>query len=74
MELFDRSRPVLVAGAGLSGKGAAKLLAGAGYRVILYDGNPNADLSAFAAEAGEGRILPVVGPSPKRSRRRSRAV
>ena len=65
MDLFDKSRPVLVAGAGLSGKGAAKMLAGAGYRVVLYDGNPKADLAAFAKEAGEGLVTPVTGDFPE---------
>ena len=41
------------------------MLAQQGYRVFLYDGNMSLDLSGFAKEAGEGRVVPITGAFPE---------
>lgn len=54
-DIMEFSKKVLVAGAGISGIGAARLLLDLGARVILYDGNEKLDKEAvrknFAPEA-----------------------
>ncbi|MGN0297691.1 MAG: UDP-N-acetylmuramoyl-L-alanine--D-glutamate ligase [Lachnospiraceae bacterium] len=43
---------VMVAGSGISGIGACKLLLQAGKNVLLYDGNPNVDVTAVKEKIG----------------------
>lgn len=45
---------ILIAGAGVSGVGAAKLLGQAGYDSTIYDGNEQLDTEAVAAQMPEG--------------------
>lgn len=54
------SQRVLVAGAGLSGISAAKLLLDMGGEVVLYDSNPNLDAEALKEELGDGKKVSVV--------------
>lgn len=54
------SQRVLVAGAGLSGISAAKLLLDMGGEVVLYDSNPNLDAEALKQELGDGKKVSVV--------------
>ncbi len=54
------SQRVLVAGAGLSGISAAKLLLDMGGEVVLYDSNPNLDAEALKQEVGDGKKISVV--------------
>lgn len=51
---------VLVAGCGISGIGAAKLLLGAGESVILYDGNKNKNEEELRETIGCGGSLEIV--------------
>ena len=53
-------KTVLVAGAGISGKNACKLLLAAGENVILYDGDVKKDAAALAAEFGAPENLKIV--------------
>lgn len=52
-------KKVLVAGAGISGIGAVKLLHRAGRSVILYDGNPALDRTALIEKLG-GEICQIL--------------
>lgn len=54
------SQRVLVAGAGLSGISAAKLLLDMGGEVVLYDSNLNLDAEALKEELGDGKKVSVV--------------
>lgn len=54
------SQRVLVAGAGLSGISAAKLLLDMGGEVVLYDSNPNLDAEVLKQEVGDGKKISVV--------------
>ncbi|MBQ8637924.1 MAG: UDP-N-acetylmuramoyl-L-alanine--D-glutamate ligase [Lachnospiraceae bacterium] len=55
-------KSVLVAGCGISGIGAAKLLLGAGESVILYDGNKQRDAEELRRKVGtEGELEIVLG-------------
>ena len=47
-----KGKTILVAGAGISGKNASRLLLAEGARVILYDGNANLDLASWREELG----------------------
>lgn len=47
----------LVAGAGISGRNACKLLLGLGHKVILYDNNMNLDTEGLRAELNAGDRL-----------------
>lgn len=51
---------VIVAGSGISGIGAAKLLLQAGKKVVLYDGNANLDADAVTSKVNEPGDLRVV--------------
>lgn len=52
-----KGKTVLVAGAGISGKNASRLLLAEGARVILYDGNTGLDLEALREELGHPDVL-----------------
>lgn len=53
---------VIVAGSGISGIGAAKLLLQAGKNVVLYDGNEKLDAEALKEKIGvEGNLSVVLG-------------
>ncbi|MBR0381489.1 MAG: UDP-N-acetylmuramoyl-L-alanine--D-glutamate ligase [Eubacterium sp.] len=52
MDLKDKK--ILIAGAGISGQGAACLLGKAGISADIYDGNPNLDEDAVRAKLPEG--------------------
>ena len=52
MELQDKK--ILIAGAGISGIGAAALLAKAGVTAAIYDGNENLDKEAVSGKMPEG--------------------
>ncbi len=55
-------KSVLVAGCGISGIGAAKLLLDSGESVILYDGNKNRDAAEIRAKVkAEGDLEVVLG-------------
>lgn len=54
------SQRVLVAGAGLSGISAAKLLLDMGGEVVLYDGNSSLDEAALRQELGNSKKVSVV--------------
>lgn len=57
-------KSVLVAGAGISGQGAARLLHQVGRDVILYDGNENLDKEALKERLWtDGRGLRILGGS-----------
>ena len=57
---------VLVAGCGISGIGAARMLLAAGKSVILYDGNDKKDAEAMKAQLGEGsKVRVVLGAFPE---------
>ncbi len=47
-------KKILIAGAGVSGRGAAQLLGRAGYNAAVYDGNTDMDTEAFRAQMPEG--------------------
>ena len=53
-------RKMLVAGAGVSGKNACRLLLANGARVILYDGNASLDGEALRQELGSPQRLTVA--------------
>ena len=53
-------KTVLVAGAGISGKNACKLLLSQGENVILFDGDVKKDAAALAAEFGSPANLKIV--------------
>ena len=48
-----KSKKILIAGAGISGIGAAALLGKAGIPAAIYDGNEALDQAAVAATAGQ---------------------
>ncbi len=50
---------VLVAGAGISGRNAAKLLLRQGEHVLVYDGNKNLDAAALTKELGDSERLSI---------------
>lgn len=58
-------KAVLVAGSGISGIGAVKLLRQVGRDVILYDGNENLDRNAIRATVGEESLEVVLGELPQ---------
>lgn len=74
MKLTDSSLPVLVAGAGLSGTGAARLLLSQGYRVILFDEKPSLDEAKIRCDCGctDDRLTIVCGALPETVIRRIR--
>ena len=49
-----KSEKILIAGAGISGIGAAALLGKAGIAAAIYDGNEELDKEAVAAKLPEG--------------------
>ena len=61
------SQRVLVAGAGLSGISAAKLLLDMGGEVVLYDSNPDLDPEALKQNFEESRKVSVVLGDLKRT-------
>ena len=56
---------VLVAGAGISGIGAASMLLALQEEVILYDGNPNLDKEALLAKFGSVKPVLLLGELKK---------
>lgn len=52
-----KEKKILIAGAGISGKGAAALLGRAGISAAIYDGNEALDVAAVRAEMPEGMAL-----------------
>lgn len=63
MEL--RGKKVLVAGSGISGIGAAKLLKSLGADVILYDGNEALTKEKIEEKLGESQVEIVIGKMTK---------
>ncbi len=59
MEL--KNKTVFVAGTGVSGIGAAKLLNAAGANVILYDGKESLKVQEVQEKLGEGKAKIVIG-------------
>ncbi len=59
MEL--KNKTVFVAGTGVSGIGAAKLLNAAGANVILYDGKESLKVQEVQEKLGEGKARIVIG-------------
>ena len=47
----------MIAGAGVSGRGAARLLGRAGYDAAVYDGNTDLDTEDFRAQMPDGMRL-----------------
>ncbi len=56
----ENRRKTLVAGAGVSGKNACRLLLAQGAQVLLYDGNEKLEEAALREELGTGENLQVV--------------
>lgn len=50
-------KKILIAGAGVSGRGAARLLGRAGYDAAVYDGNTDLDTEDFRAQMPDGMRL-----------------
>nr|MBQ6242524.1 UDP-N-acetylmuramoyl-L-alanine--D-glutamate ligase [Lachnospiraceae bacterium] len=57
---WNKEQPILVAGAGISGTNALRLLLREGYKPILYDGNPKVDLEKLYAKLDGRRDFEVV--------------
>ena len=55
-----KEKKVLVFGSGISGIGAAKLLAQQGAQVVLYDGNEKLDKAGLLSSLGGGPKTSVV--------------
>ena len=53
----EKGKKILVAGGGISGVGAAKMLLSTGRQVILYDGNEKLDKAALEAKLPGAEIL-----------------
>ena len=54
-----KNKKILIAGAGVSGLGAARLLGQAGCEAAIYDGNENLDTEAVRKQLPEGmKIAP----------------
>ena len=61
-----KEKKVLVFGSGISGIGAAKLLAQHGAQVVLYDGNEKLDKAGLLSSLGGGpKTLVVLGSFPE---------
>ena len=52
-----KGKKILIAGAGISGVGAARLLGEAGFDAAIYDGNEQLDTAAIKAQMPEGMNL-----------------
>ncbi len=55
-----KTKKILIAGAGISGIGAATLLGKAGINATIYDGNVNLDQKAIQEKMPEGMVLDFV--------------
>lgn len=64
---MDQSQKVLVAGTGVSGIAAAKLILGRGGEVVLYDGNTALNETEIKEQFDEGARVNVVLGEIKRS-------
>ncbi len=64
---MSQSQRVLVAGTGVSGIAAAKLILSRGGEVVLYDGNPDLDENELRERFDEGARINVVLGELKRS-------
>ena len=62
---WKKDAPILVAGAGISGTNALRLILREGYTPILYDGNPKVDLEKVYAKAGSRDFEVVLGDLPE---------
>ena len=54
---WNKEQPILVAGAGISGTNALRLLLREGYKPILYDGNPKWTWRSFTRSWTAAGIL-----------------
>lgn len=62
---WKKEAPILVAGAGISGTNALRLILKEGYTPILYDGNPKVDLEKVYEKAGRRDFEVVLGDLPE---------
>ena len=67
---WKKEAPILVAGAGISGTNALRLILREGYTPILYDGNPKVDLEKVYGKAGSRDFEVVLGDLPEEVIRR----
>ena len=58
---WSKEKPILVAGAGISGTNALRLLLQEGYTPILYDGNPKVNLEKVYTALGRRDFEVVLG-------------
>ncbi len=71
MEEKTGYKKVLVAGGGISGIGAAKMLLKTGKPILLYDGNESLSKDKLAAEFPNGEIEIVLGEFPDETAERA---
>ena len=67
---WKKDAPILVAGAGISGTNALRLILREGYTPILYDGNPKVDLEKVYGKVGSRDFEVVLGDLPEEVIRR----
>ena len=67
---WKKDKPILVAGGGISGTNALRLILQEGYTPILYDTRENLDLEALFAKLGRRDFETVLGDLPEEVIRR----
>ena len=65
MKNWDMNKPILVAGGGISGTNAVRLILQTGYTPILYDGNVKLDTEKVFSKVGSRDFEIVLGELPE---------